>query len=211
MTTPPWTLAQKDAAVLRGPHSSATHEYRQFLEEEMASMIDLGYWGVIPYRAIRHFPSLKISPIGVIPQRERRPRSIIDYSWSGVNDATAPLAPFAAMQYGLALQRILQHITYANPAFGPVHMLKCDLSDGFYRIPLAPSAIPHLSVILPYGSGEEPLIAFPKTLPMGWKHSPPFFSAFTKTIADITNAQLHSPANPWAHLPHRLEAVQPST
>ena len=177
----------------------------------MATMVRLGYWCVLPYRAVRHFPTLRISPIGVVPQRERRPRSIIDYTWSGVNDASVPLAPFPAMQYGTALKRILQQIAYADPAHGPVHMLKCDLSDGFYRIPLAPSAIPPLGVILPYSPGEAPLIAFPLMLPMGWKHSPPFFSAFTETIADLSNHALASPNNPWVTRPHRLDAIEPST
>jgi len=210
MMSTPWTLDQKDHAIHRGVHQSATQQYRSYLEDEMAAMVEHGYWCVLPYRAVRSLPSLKISPVGVVPQRERRPRPIIDYTWSGVNGDTAPIAPFSAMQFGSTLQRILQKIAYANPTFGPVQMLKCDLSDGFYRIPLAPSAIPHLGVILPSSPGEEPLLAFPLNLPMGWKHSPPYFSAFTETIADITNKRLASPLP--VHPPaHRLDSVQPST
>jgi len=37
MTTPPWTLAQRDRAVQRGPHQSA-HLYRDFLREELAHL-----------------------------------------------------------------------------------------------------------------------------------------------------------------------------
>ena len=39
-----------------------------------------------------------------------------------------------AMQFGHALDRILREILLANPIFGPVHLIKLDLSDGFYRI-----------------------------------------------------------------------------
>ncbi len=96
------------------------------------------------------------------------------------------------MQFGHTLKRVLQQIAYANLAFGPVLTLKCDLSDGFYRIPLAPSAIPLLGVVMPYNPGEHPLIAFPLALPMGWMNSPPFFIAFTETVADMTNHRLAS-------------------
>jgi len=208
-TTPPWSVAQLDAAVCRGSHSSATTEHRTFLEKEMGDMVHQGYWAVLPYTSVRDLPNLKISPAGVVPQRDRRPRPIIDYTWSGINQATNPVAPFAAMQFGNTFQRVLQRIAYANPAFGPVLALKCDLADGFYRIPLATSVIPHLGVVMPYSPGEEPLIAFPLALPMGWTHSPPFFSAYTETIADVANDSLsHDSTSPVA--PHRLANLVPT-
>ena len=37
---------------------------------------------------------------------------------------------------------------------------------------------------------DEPLIALPLVLPMGWKNSPPIFSTATETIADLTNQRL---------------------
>ena len=75
-----------------------------------------------------------LSPPGVVPQRDRRPRWICDYTWSGVNAETLPLAAKEAMQFGHALERILREILLANPAHGPVLLNKTDLSDGFYRI-----------------------------------------------------------------------------
>jgi hypothetical protein len=53
------------------------------------------------------------------------------------------------MQFGHTLQQVLQHIAYANPDFAPVLMLKCDLSNGFYCIPLASSTILPLGIIMP--------------------------------------------------------------
>jgi hypothetical protein len=79
------------------------------------------------------------------------------------------LAFFQAMQFSNAMQHILQHVTYANPAHGPVSILNCDLAYGFYWIPLATSAT-LLGVILHYNIGNQPLIVFLLVLPMGWSH-----------------------------------------
>ena len=95
------------------------------------------------------------------------------------------------MQFGHAFQQLMQQIAYADPAFGPVHMTKLDIADGYYHVPLSTSGIPQLGVIMPFHTNDgDPIIAFPITLPMGWKDSPPFFGAFAETIADICNVQL---------------------
>ena len=99
-------------------------------------MIRKGYWTVLPYSAVRHLPNLKIAPPGVVPQRDRRPRPIIDYSWYDLNQTACPLAPESAMQFGRAFHRITQRIVYANPEHGPVMLMKVDLADGYNRVPL---------------------------------------------------------------------------
>ena len=58
----------------------------------------------------------------------------MDYSWSLVNNETLPLAPTEAMQFGHALGRLLREILLADPKFGPVELMKVDMSDGFYRV-----------------------------------------------------------------------------
>jgi hypothetical protein len=115
----PWTTAQQDAAVTRGPHPSARHQYTDFLLDDMYTYVTSGYWLVLPYSALRGHPHLKIAPSSVIPQRERRPRLIMDYTYNQVNPTSLPLAPTQAMQFGTALQRILQKIAYCNPTFAP--------------------------------------------------------------------------------------------
>ncbi|CAJ1938361.1 unnamed protein product [Cylindrotheca closterium] len=108
------------------------------------------------------------------------------------------------MQFGRALHRILQRILHANPIHGPVYISKIDIADGFYRIQLAPYAVPHLAVLLPQHPNEEAMIAFPLVLPMGWVNSPPYFSAVTETGADLMNQRLKQrPQEP----PHRLEEL----
>ena len=72
-STPPWTRLQIQRALTRGPHKSS-YEYLGYLEEEFVDMINKGQWIVLPYSAVKHLPGLRISPPGVIPQRDRRPR-----------------------------------------------------------------------------------------------------------------------------------------
>ena len=115
---------------------------------------------------------------------------ISDYIFSSLNSETAKLAPQHAMQFGTAPLRMREDVARANPAYGPVHMYKNDLSDGFYRILLTSSGSLQLAVVLPRFPGLPLLVAFPLVLPMGWTESPPYFCAFTETIADIANADL---------------------
>ena len=197
---PPWTLVHKDSNMRRGSHPSAKHLFAEFLQEEMLDMASRKYWTVVPYHAVRRLPSLKISPAGVVPQRNRRPRTIIDYTFSGVGPATLQVASPHAMQFGRAFQRVIERIVYANPRFGPVHILKIDLSDGYYRVPLNARGALQLAVAMP-SSRRRPLLAIPTVLPMGWLESPPYFCMATETIADYTNAGGGLPfcGNPPAH------------
>jgi hypothetical protein len=121
-----WTHTSRQLALRRGAHVSAIHHFRNFLHADMADYIKKRFWVVLPYTAVHHMPHLKLSPCGVVPQRDRRPRPIIDYTFSGVNQTSLPLAPNHSMQFGNSLQRILQRIAYSNPQFGPVKMLKFD-------------------------------------------------------------------------------------
>jgi hypothetical protein len=187
-TIRPWTLDQKDAAFRRGPHISAK-EHSSFLMEDMYDYTSMRYWTVLPYSAVRHLPQLRLAPAGVVPQRERRPRPIMDYSYYDTNPSFLPMAPNHAMQFGKALPRILQRLTYCNPAFGPPLLAKIDLADGYYRVPVSATASLHLAVVLPPDKGSVNLIALPLSLPMGWNHSPPYFCAYTESVADMANSQ----------------------
>ena len=80
MATPPWGTARCDEAVRRGSYQSA-HLDRQFVFEEMMDFCRQGYWIVLPYSMVRHWPGLRVSPLGAVPQCDRRPRLIVDYSF----------------------------------------------------------------------------------------------------------------------------------
>ena len=117
MTTPPWTKGRISAALARGPHKFA-NEFCRFLREEFMGIINKGHWTLLPASLVQGDIMLRLSPLGVVPQRDRRPRMIGDYTYFGVNDDTDTCAPREAMQFGKALHRVIQVISNANPQFG---------------------------------------------------------------------------------------------
>ena len=166
--TPKWGRAKLESALARGAHRSCC-DHIDFLNEEFVDMIHKGQWVILPAAMALELEGIRLSPPGVVPQRDRRLQWICDYTWSGVNKDTLPLAAMEAMQFGHALERILREILLANPAHGPVHINKTDLSDGFYRVDLNAEDAPKLGVVFPTKPGVEPMVAVPLVLPMGWK------------------------------------------
>ena len=73
-------------------------------------MIKRKQWVLLPADLVMDQPNLQLSPLDVVSQRDRRPRTISDYSYYLVNTDTSKLAPQTAMQFGKALNRILQYI-----------------------------------------------------------------------------------------------------
>ena len=199
--TLPWTEEQLEAARKRGPHQSV-QEYAEFLMAEMLAMVKKGQWIVLPYRAAKLLKGLRLSPPGVVPQRDRRARTIVDYTFSFINAEILRMMPAEAMQFGKALLRILQNIVEANPKWGPVYLAKFDVSDGFYRIRLAIRDALKLAVVFLPDSDGETMVAIPCALPMGWTESPPGFSAATETVCDLANQDLREGVT---HGPHKLE------
>ena len=130
-------------------------------------MVSKGQWIVLPAKAIKHLPGLRVSLMGMKEERDRRDRVIIDYSHSAVNADTLPLVATEAMQFGHALNRVLREVLLANPVYGPVRLMKIDISDGFYHVNLNIDDIPKLGVAYLTAEGEEPLVTFPLVLPMG--------------------------------------------
>ena len=145
-------------------------------------------------------------PLGVIPQRDRRPRLFVDYAFSKVNAETVRLAPpDEAMQFGRTLQHVLTtSIAHANPRYGPPKLAKIDIAGGFYRVWLLSSDMPKFDVVLRCRGGV-PLTAFLLALPMGWVESPPNFTMLTVTACDLANQAMSQHGRLPAE--HRLEAT----
>ena len=99
---PPLTPKQLAAAIAYGLHNSC-NRHPSFLRTEMRDFVEKGLWIVIPLEDAVGLNGLRLSPAGLIPQRDRRDRIVIDYNWSDVNEATHPLAP-DSMQFGHDLQ-----------------------------------------------------------------------------------------------------------
>ena len=116
----------------------------------MTDFVDKGFWTVLPLDDAIRLPGLRLSPLGVVPQRERRPRLIVDYTFSRVNQSTVGLAPAEAMQFGRAFQRILHQVRHADPAHGPVYIAKVDIADGFYRVKGHPDLFAAGDIIRPH-------------------------------------------------------------
>ena len=51
-------------------------------------MVKKGQWLIPPYDDVKNLPNLWLSPLGVVPQHDRRPRTIADYTFSGVSMET---------------------------------------------------------------------------------------------------------------------------
>ena len=69
-------------------------------------MIKMEQRVILPASAVSELPNICMSPSGCVPQQNRRPRWICDYSWSDVNTETLDLAAKDSMQFGHALDRI---------------------------------------------------------------------------------------------------------
>ena len=73
MSTKAWSRERIDEALQQGAHKSC-QEHIGFLREEFIDMIQKGQWVVLPVKAVRHIPDLRVLPPGVVPQRDRQPR-----------------------------------------------------------------------------------------------------------------------------------------
>ena len=100
----------------------------------MLDFVNKGFFTLSPWCLVKDLPGLRVSPLGIMPQRERQPRLIVDHSFCGINAETVQLAPSEAMQFGRALERTLQKIRHADPHHGPVCLSKVDLADGFINL-----------------------------------------------------------------------------
>ena len=196
------TAEERDAAMEYGSHGSCVRGL-EFIGKEMMDFVRKGFYMVLPYECVKDVDHLHLSPMGLVPQRDRRDRIVVDYSYYGLNDATVPLAA-DSMQFGRALQRVLQRIYDADPKHGPVYLMKVDVADGFYRVWLRIRDVPKLAIALPPIPGQPKLVAFPLVLPMGWTESPPHFCTLTETVADLANKAIVTNA---PDQPHRLERL----
>ena len=104
-------------------------------------------WVVLTYYVAKELPGVRISLPGVKGERERWPWWLGDYSYSKINSKILPISALFAMQYGRVLDRIIGEIVIYKPALGPLHILKTDISDGFYLICLRLTDAPNMGLL----------------------------------------------------------------
>jgi hypothetical protein len=182
-------------------------QHKGFLCEEFVDLIRKGQWVLLPADLVIHNHNVRLTPFGMLPQRDQRPITIYDYYFFLVNLDTIPLAPVESMQFGRALWRILSTVHQADPRLGPIFLSKVDIADGFYRILVNANNVPKLGMVVPTKASEPQVVAFPLVLPMSWMQSPPLFTATNETVVNMANQALQASAHAG---PHRLDIVSGS-
>ena len=214
---PEWTLEQLEAAVERGPHTSALEpDAIKQIQVEAREKAAQGFATIYKWEDLRkNLPRLlKLSPLAMIPHKSRKYRAILDLSFAlmvdgyqlpSVNDATRDTAPEEAInQIGTVLPRIIEAFANAPPG-EHFHLMKLDIKDGFWRMVCEEGQEWNFAYVLPNDPGEPVEIVVPSALQMGWALSPPFFCAASETARDVAASYVHETLG--ALPPHPLEAM----
>ena len=183
-------------------HSSATKE-TTFARKELQEQAQAGHIALFPLRAVRHLPKLWLSPLAAIPQRDRKPRLIYDFSWSGLNEAVTQVAHKEAMRFGKSLYRVIYCILNTSPKLDPTFLNKVDLANAYMRIWVRLEDIPSVAFLVPKATpDEDQLVGFHLSISMGYVESAAFFCATTETVKDRT---LDTLSTRHTAPPHHLE------
>ena len=194
-----WTHDELQAAVNRGPHSSALDpdaiaQYKL----EIADKVKSGQAKVHLWSDIKKNPpaKLKISPFAMIPHKSRKFRGILDLSFpvtmpdnnyivEAVNATTKRTAPQGGIdQIGNVLPRIIAAMAEAEPD-EMIYMAKFDIKDGFWRLVCEEGAEWNFAYVMPQEEGEPEKIVVPQSLQMGWIQSPMYFGGASETGRDV--------------------------
>ena len=195
----PWTMeAIWLLAVEQGPHSSAlTPDAKALIEDEVAYQVQAVFTEIMEWEAVQRLApqNLKVSPLAVIPQVNRRGRLLLDLSFlvhwyptdqpkkrirqsdgrllqTSVNSTTKSLSPQQPVkELGRVLLRIFDFLA-AVPPHEVIHLSKIDLSDGFWRMLVAVEDKWHFAYVLPGAPTDPVRLVIPHALQMGWTESP---------------------------------------
>lgn len=215
---PDWAREAIEEAVQRGPHISATTpEARALVLEDVMYQVEAGFSEIVLWDDIKDdLPSnLKVSPLAVIPQANRRGRLILDLSFgvrrshgprkgevmqAAVNETTTRLSPPEPIkELGKVLPRLLDFMA-TTPDGETVQFSKIDLSDGFWRMIVNKKDCFNFAYVLPDPPGSPLRLVIPHALQMGWAESPGYFCAATETGRDLMqaliDAEVELPAHP---------------
>jgi hypothetical protein len=198
---PDWEWDAVLAAVARGPHISAMDpENIPLVHEDVQYQVDAGFSKIVLWDDLKKLKprKLKISPIAVVPQKDRRGRLILDLSFpvypkrtkdnprpdpiqAGVNDTTVKLAPQEPVrEIGNVFRRVITLLDSVE--LDEVVMLsKIDLSDGFWRMLVQEAEQLNFAYVMPDPPGAQTRIVVPAALQMGWAESPAYFCTATET------------------------------
>jgi hypothetical protein len=185
-----WSREAIDTAVERGPHPTARDpESFKLVHEDLAYQVAAGLTEIVLWDDIKdNLPTtFKISPVAVIPQRNRRGRIILDLSFpvqrqpsararrrmgellqEAVNDTTECNAPPEGVKaIGQVMPRLFQFMA-DTPADKVVDFSKIDLSNGFCRMIVEEEQKLNFCYVMPDPPRSPIWIAVPSVLQMGY-------------------------------------------
>ena len=82
-------LEEELGAALHYGSNSSNMKEMDFVHQELAKQFQAGHIVVSPLNVVRNLPKLCLSPVGAILQVGRWPRLIFEFTWIGLNEATA--------------------------------------------------------------------------------------------------------------------------
>jgi len=211
-----WSREHLEAAVSRGPHTSATSkEAATCLRQEALEKVAQGEAEIFKWDDIKDapHPNLKISPLAAVPHKSRLFRAILDLSFQlrlrgvkfpSVNAETTPMSDHKSMeQMGKVLWRLVTMVASIKNDHTPVVFAKWDIKDGFWRLVVSEEDSWNFCYVLPRENDEDPIeIVRPTCLQMGWSESPPLFCTASETARDVAQEKLDSTSS---LEPHPLE------
>ena len=181
---------------LRYGFNSLALQDAAFVMSDLKAHTAMGNIFIIPWVDVWDLPGFWISPLGFIPQEDRRPRIIYNYLWIGLNVAVLRQAPAEVVQFAQTLPRLLRTILDADPQGGPVFMSKIELSGTYVRVWMHPEDLPLLSFVFPsHPEDDDTLIGFHLSLPIVYVDSSLYFLCTIDTVADLSNLIWSAAAN----------------
>ena len=142
-----WSHEHIVRMLCRGPHRSAlSKKATQQLRQETLEKVQHKYARIVRWKDIKDIlpPSLKISPVAMIPHKSKPFWCILDLSFAlkhggrkypSVNESTTKLAHQQAMgQLGLVIKRLIQTLVDHESKCLPFWFVKLDVKDGFWRM-----------------------------------------------------------------------------
>ena len=213
-----WSREHIELLLHRGPHRSSTGKDATIqLKVETDEKIKQGYARIVTWGSIKNNipPTLKLSPVAMIPHKSKKFRCILDLSFNlkhkgitypSVNDQTIPKSEAASMvQLGLTLKRIISTMADNWDPTKPFIFTKLDIKDGFWRMSVNNTDAWNFCYVLPDKANDKNhdniRIVVPNSLQMGWCESPPLFCSGTETARDIIAYYIQHEPLP----PHKFE------
>ena len=94
----------------------------------------------------------------------------------------------------MVMPRIIEAFATAPLLEDPIHFIKLDIKDGFWRMVCAVREEWNFAYVLPNHPEAPTELVTPFTLQMGWTFSPCFFHVVSETAHDVAESYAHESA-----------------